>query len=233
LIGNGAASGVTTGSNNVIAGWITANAASFTAGENVILGTQAGSTLVTGSGNTIVGYNANVSGSSVNNAVLIGGNGSGGQFGARGGSASVIIGAAAGNANLTGTNNIIFGLQVASTTLTTGSNNVLIGTNSSIDTASGTTSNTIQIGAGSTAVISATGCGTPSTSILTAAGSLVVNSTTGGVMIGSSGPTLTSGAGAPSATQPVGSLYMNTSGSSGSRLYVSAGGGSWNPVSGV
>ena len=58
-------------------------------------------------------------------------------------------------------------------------------------------------------------------------------SASGGIVVGASGPTISSGAGAPSATQPVGSLYLNTSGSSGSRLYVSAGGGSWNAVSGV
>jgi hypothetical protein len=50
---------------------------------------------------------------------------------------------------------------------------------------------------------------------------------------GGSGPTWTSGAGAPSSSQPNGSLYSRTDGSTGSRLYVSAGGGSWNAVSGV
>lgn len=47
------------------------------------------------------------------------------------------------------------------------------------------------------------------------------------------GPTWTTGAGAPSSTQPIGSLYSNTSGASGARLYVSAGGGTWNAVAGV
>jgi hypothetical protein len=50
---------------------------------------------------------------------------------------------------------------------------------------------------------------------------------------GGSGPTWTSGSGAPSSTQPNGSLYSRSDGSTGSRLYVSAGGGVWSAVSGV
>jgi hypothetical protein len=49
----------------------------------------------------------------------------------------------------------------------------------------------------------------------------------------SSGPTWTTGTGAPASTQPVGSLYSNTSGAAGARLYVSAGGGTWTAVAGV
>jgi hypothetical protein len=49
---------------------------------------------------------------------------------------------------------------------------------------------------------------------------------------GSSGPTWTSGVGAPTTTQPNGSIYSNTSGTAGARLYVSTGSG-WNPVPGV
>lgn len=48
-----------------------------------------------------------------------------------------------------------------------------------------------------------------------------------------SGPSWTSGTGAPSATTPVGSLYSRTDGTAGARLYVSAGGGTWNPVANV
>jgi len=50
---------------------------------------------------------------------------------------------------------------------------------------------------------------------------------------GGTGPTWTGGTGAPAATLPVGSLYSRTDGGSGARLYVSAGGGTWNPVAGV
>jgi hypothetical protein len=52
---------------------------------------------------------------------------------------------------------------------------------------------------------------------------------TGGV----AGPTWTSGAGAPASTQPNGSLYSRSDGTTGSRLYVSDGAGSWSAVSGV
>jgi hypothetical protein len=61
---------------------------------------------------------------------------------------------------------------------------------------------------------------------LTAAVSLGVGSAT-------TGPTWTTGAGAPASTQPIGSLYSNTSGAVGATLYVSRGGGTWNAVAGV
>jgi hypothetical protein len=55
------------------------------------------------------------------------------------------------------------------------------------------------------------------------------------IQVGSSnGPTWTSGAGAPTSVQQVGSLYCNTTGSTGSRLYISTGfDGIWNAVPGV
>jgi hypothetical protein len=202
--------------------------------------------LTTGVQNTAVGQNALTTVGSATNNVAVGastlanctgggntGVGQGALGGVESANSNTGFGISAGGKITTGTNNLVLGPDVATTTLTTGSNNVLIGTGSSIDTASSSTSNYIGIGAGSTAVISATGCGTPSTSILTAAGSLIVDSATGGITVGASGPTLTSGSGAPSATQPVGSLYLNTSGSTGSRLYVSAGSGTWNAVAGV
>jgi len=222
---------------------------------NSAFGSQALKNWEGGGGNSVFGYSTmsnynttDTGGSALNcafgDSAMLGTAGSGGirynsAYGAdslyhlQGAQSNTAIGYLTGFQLTSGSSNTIVGAAVASTTLATGSNNVLIGTSSSIDTASSSTSNTIQIGAGSTAIISATGCGTPSSSVLTAAGSLVVNSATGGITVGSSGPTLTSGSGAPSATQPVGSLYLNTSGSSGSRLYVSAGSGSWNAVSGV
>jgi type II secretory pathway pseudopilin PulG len=47
------------------------------------------------------------------------------------------------------------------------------------------------------------------------------------------GPTWTSGAAAPTSTQPVGSLYSCTGGAVGATLYVSRGGGTWAAVAGV
>jgi hypothetical protein len=51
--------------------------------------------------------------------------------------------------------------------------------------------------------------------------------------IGSSGPTIRSGTGAATGTQPKGSLWLRTDGAAGTTLYVSQGGGTWNPVAGV
>ena len=48
-----------------------------------------------------------------------------------------------------------------------------------------------------------------------------------------SGPTWTAGTGAPGSTQPLGSLYSRTDGGVGTTLYVSRGGGTWNPVAAV
>ncbi|MFA9204833.1 MAG: beta strand repeat-containing protein [Bacteroidia bacterium] len=48
-----------------------------------------------------------------------------------------------------------------------------------------------------------------------------------------SGPTITSGSGAASGTQPKGSIYMRTGGGVGSTIYASQGGGTWNPIPGV
>lgn len=49
----------------------------------------------------------------------------------------------------------------------------------------------------------------------------------------SNGVMVISGAGAPTCTAAAGSLYLRSDGASGSRLYVSAGGGTWAAVSGV
>ena len=53
--------------------------------------------------------------------------------------------------------------------------------------------------------------------------------TTGGIELGSSGPTITSGSGAPSHTPPNGSIYLRTDGTASTTLYVRAG-GSWTAL---
>lgn len=55
----------------------------------------------------------------------------------------------------------------------------------------------------------------------------------GAVEMGTGGPSFTTGAGVPAATQPKGSIYLRTGGAVGSTLYVSQGGGTWNAVAGV
>lgn len=91
------------------------------------------------------------------------------------GGGNTAIGNSAGSLVTTGTNNTLVGNSVASTTLATGSNNIVIGTSSAADTVSGSTSNTLWIGGGSTAVMSATGIN--STPAVTIPGTL----STGGI----------------------------------------------------
>jgi len=51
--------------------------------------------------------------------------------------------------------------------------------------------------------------------------------------VNAAGPTIRSGTGAASGTQPRGSQWLRTDGAVGSTLYVSQGGGTWNAVAGV
>lgn len=48
-----------------------------------------------------------------------------------------------------------------------------------------------------------------------------------------SGVTITSGTGVPSTNQPIGSMWLRSDGTSGARLYISAGSSTWNAVAGV
>jgi hypothetical protein len=51
--------------------------------------------------------------------------------------------------------------------------------------------------------------------------------------INAAGPTIRSGTGAATGTQPAGSLWLRTDGATGTRIYVSSGGGTWLPIAGV
>lgn len=187
--GIGANANKNTASSNVAVGWNALNAVS-TAGSNVAVGFAAmqgsagapltvGQNVAIGAGalqtaqgansffNTAVGYNAltALNGATTNTAV---GNIAGSGIVA--GSNNTLLGYGAGLTIAGGGHNVVIGAAVASTVLTSGSNNVLIGTTNNITTAAAATSNTIQIGAGSTAVWGATGTGTPSTATSTLAG---------------------------------------------------------------
>lgn len=59
------------------------------------------------------------------------------------------------------------------------------------------------------------------------------NSQVSTLVVNASGPTMRSGTGAASGTQPKGSLWLRTDGGVGTTLYVSQGGGTWNAVAGV
>ncbi len=53
------------------------------------------------------------------------------------------------------------------------------------------------------------------------------------LLIFSTGQQILPGKGAPTITLPSGSIWLRTDGSTGARVYVSAGGGTWNAVAGV
>ncbi len=156
-IGDSAGKNISSAGTNVFIGdraGGTAALSTLSGGDNVGIGSQALAAL-----NSIGGANIAIGSSALASAT---------------GGLNVAIGKQAGTSIVGGTSNTIIGTQVGASTLITGTNNVLIGTSSNIDTPASGTSNTIQIGAGSTAVISATGCGTPSTSTTTIAGNLTV-----------------------------------------------------------
>lgn len=70
---------------------------------------------------------------------------------------------------------------------------------------------------------------------LTAAGAngIVVNAAVVTLGTFSVGPTIRSGTGAATGTQPKGSIWVRTDGTVGSTMYVSQGAGTWNPIAGV
>ena len=108
------------------------------------------------------------------------------------------------------------------------------GTN--VITAGGATSNTVTLApaaAGSTPQLQSGGSDTNVNLNIATKGTGIVNIVPG-LTVGASGaPTIRSGAGAASGTQPNGSLWIRNDGTTGARLYVSAGGGTWSAVAGV
>ena len=215
-VGNNTAQGLTTASGNVMVG--NSSGQSLTSGAlNVLIGPLAGNRLTTANENVMIGYGAG--------AVATSGGGT--MIGMLAGTAvttgqgNTILGQRAGSKITTGGNNLIIGDQVGSTTLTTGSTNILIGLTSATDTATAGTNDTLKIQGNNTiAAISGTLAGSP-----------VINFPGAKITIGDSGlPTITSGAGAPSANEPNGSLYLRNAGAANTRLYVSAGGGVWAPI---
>jgi len=213
IVGAGTAQGLA-GARNTVLGQGSATNLS-TGIQNTFVGQGNSTVTTTGSGNVVIGYGSKLTAANAANAVVIGSFNGGGQTGTCGTDSSVIVGGQAASANITGlnntfigaytgqavtsgANNTILGRSVAGATLATGSNNVYIGTNSSLDATTSSTSNEIKIGAGSTAVIKATGCGTPTTAVVT-----------------TSGPTILSGAGFTVAGLPAASAALQ-----GARTFV-------------
>lgn len=155
-IGNAAGINYATGSNSIFVGAFAGNKVTGGSGDTIIgeSALQGGASSVTAGGWTVVGNGAfNLAqGSTVAGAGL---------------------GANVCNKLTTGARALCLGNNVGSTTLATGSDVVLIGTNSSIDAPTSSTSNYIGIGAGSTAIWSVTGTNTPTTAIETFHGSVV------------------------------------------------------------
>ncbi len=150
---------------------------SSTAQHNTAVGIAAGDFVSSGAENTAVGFDAMLG---ITGTKITGANNS--CFGST--SCKLFQGAAHDNsvlgfnaASLTGFagfNNTIMGSGVASTTLATGSNNILIGVSSAIDTASGSTANTINIGGTGGSWVLVTGTGTNTTEATTMNGTLSI-----------------------------------------------------------
>jgi hypothetical protein len=125
-----------------------------TSGQNVAIGYQAGEYISTGTLNTAVGYSAmlGITGSQLTgtentaigaNALLkLQGGGSNISF------EDTAVGYNAASAVTTGSWETVLGANVASTTQATGTSNVLIGTDSTTDTYSATSSDVVGIGTG-------------------------------------------------------------------------------------
>lgn len=245
-IGHGAGIGITTGGQSVFIG---TNAGSniTTGGDLIMIGTYRSNNGVTGvttgtSDAIAIGVNIKIG----TNDLAIGANAlssstenSNGNVAlghdalhfTTSGDNNIGLGPGAGYSLTTGSNNLFLG-PAGGTTITTGSGNILIGVSNAVDTAASGSSNTFRFGGTGGVTFSATGLDgvTPAWSFL---GSLTVGSTVQAAtkfINGVSGPTWSQGTGAPGATEPVGSLYSRTDGGAGTRLYVSAGAGSWTAV---
>jgi Chaperone of endosialidase len=151
---------VSGGSNTAVGLFALQGAASASGSFNTAAGSNALQSNTSGSGNVAFGVRALAAETS--------------------GSNNTSVGVASLRHVTSGSNNVAIGYYVGSATLRTGSNNVLIGTTPAIDTAAAGTSNTIQVGAGSTAIWSVTGTGNPATAVETFTGSIAFpNVTTG------------------------------------------------------
>ncbi len=245
-LGYGALQGTVgaTGFSNVAVGFQACNLVS-TANGITAIGATSGAAVTTGSGNTYIGSASGKSNVSGNFQTFVGGNagalatandntgvGYDALCALTTGYYNVALGDLVGTKLTTGLANLLLGSNVANTTLTTGSNNILIGVDGSTDTPLSSTSNVIIIkgSTGGTAVISSTATNTANPQTVLGGNVWAATSIgTGGL----TGPSWSSGAGVPVTTTPAGSLYSNTSGTTGARLYVSAGAGTWNAVAGV
>lgn len=216
-IGDNVASRITTGNSNVIIGHQSATLIT-TAVKNVIVGNNAGAALTTQFENVLIGWTAGALTTASSSTIVGYLAGSAATSGA-----NTLYGNRSGLSLTTGFDNLFIGPSVGSAVATTASSNILIGLSSATDTDAAGTVDTLKIqGNGSMPAIKGTALS--STPIVYFPGAKIT--------IGDTGlPTIRSGAGAPSATEPNGSIYLRTDGAANTRLYVSEGGGVWAAVS--
>jgi hypothetical protein len=206
--GNGAGAAVTTGTSNTLVGH-SAGSAITTGTLNTAVGRVALTGVTTTAGNTAVGFGAMQSSTGASNTAL---------------------GRQAGTGITSGTFNTVLGHQVGSGgNLGTGGGNILIGVNNTLDTAGANTSHTLRLGGTGGTSFYAAGLDT-ATPAWGFVGTVTIPQMNVGV---AAGPTIRSGTGAATGTQPKGSLWLRTDGAAGSTLYVTQGAGVWAAVAGV
>lgn len=190
--------------------------------RSVFIGSYSGQSISTGTQNVFIGFQSG--------------------FKSTGGQSNVGIGYQSLPNNNFGGANVSIGSNSCQN-ITNGTWNVCIGYNSSVPTASGngqlSIANAIYGQSNYTATTGVSqGCiafysqsCTPGTVYSAVQIKVISGACTGGLGVGS--VNVYSANGAPTCVAPNGSLYMRADGGSGSRMYVSAGGGTWNAVSGV
>jgi hypothetical protein len=130
----------------------------------------------------------------------------------------VFVGALSGWGNglgtITGNDNTCVGNQTA-LNLTSGARNSLFGSGAG---------NALTTGSDNIAIGNAVNLAAGTNNTINIGNTIILTTT---------GPTIRSGSGAATGTQPAGSIWLRTDGTTANRFYVSAGGGTWAAVAGV
>jgi hypothetical protein len=133
-------------------------------------------------------------------------------------SSCVFVGALSGWGNglgtITGNDNTCVGNQTA-LNLTSGARNSLFGSGAG---------NALTTGSDNIAIGNAVNLAAGTNNTINIGNTIILTTT---------GPTIRSGSGAATGTQPAGSIWLRTDGTTANRFYVSAGGGTWAAVAGV
>jgi hypothetical protein len=145
-VGTQVLANVTTGSGNDAIGYQSGIAVT-TGGSNVFMGNNSGKAVVGASNNIFIGANAGNTDVSGSTNIAIGLNAmNGASFN---GTSNISIGQGTTSKITSGSNNVVIGPSVATTTMAGGSSsNILIGTSSAVDTPAAATSNYLNIGTG-------------------------------------------------------------------------------------